>query len=188
MLPRAKEIVDASAVKMQDAVEFLEEDLKSYRVGKATPAIFNGVTVDYYGSPTPLNQVASISTPDAKTIAIQPWERNLIGKIEKAILDANVGLTPSNNGEIIRCVVPALTEERRRELIKKARAAGETVKVTVRNVRREGIDLLKKAQKNEGLSEDGEKEGEEELQKVTDKWIKEVDVIIAAKEKEILTV
>ena len=188
MLPRAKEIVDAAGLKMQDALDFLEEDLKSYRVGKATPAIFNGVTVDYYGSPTPLNQVASISTPDAKTIAIQPWERNLIGKIEKAILDANVGLTPSNNGEIIRCIVPALTEERRKELIKKAKAAGETAKVTIRNVRREGIDLLKKAQKNEGLSEDGEKEGEEELQKVTDKWIKDIDGVISAKEKEILTV
>ncbi len=188
MLPKAKEIVDAAGLKMQDAVEFLEEDLKSYRVGKATPAIFNGVTVDYYGSPTPLNQVASITTPDAKTLAIQPWERSLIGKIEKAILDANVGLTPSNNGEIIRCVVPALTEERRRDLIKKARAAGETAKVTVRNVRREGIDLLKKAQKNDGLSEDGEKEGEDELQKVTDKWIKDIDAVIAEKEKEILTV
>ncbi len=188
MLPKAKEIVDAAGLKMQDAVEFLEEDLKSYRVGKATPAIFNGVTVDYYGSPTPLNQVASITTPDAKTLAIQPWERSLIGKIEKAILDANVGLTPSNNGEIIRCVVPALTEERRRDLIKKAKAAGETAKVTVRNVRREGIDLLKKAQKNDGLSEDGEKEGEDELQKVTDKWIKDIDAVIAEKEKEILTV
>ena len=188
MLPKAKEIVDAAGLKMQDAVEFLEEDLKSYRVGKATPAIFNGVTVDYYGSPTPLNQVASITTPDAKTLAIQPWERSLIGKIEKAILDANVGLTPSNNGEIIRCVVPALTEERRRDLIKKAKAAGETAKVTVRNVRREGIDLLKKAQKNAGLSEDGEKEGEDELQKVTDKWIKDIDAVIAEKEKEILTV
>ena len=188
MLPRAKEIVDAAGLKMQDALEFLEEDLKSYRVGKATPAIFNGVTVDYYGSPTPLNPVASITTPDAKTIAIQPWERSMIGKIEKAILDANVGLTPSNNGEIIRCIVPALTEERRKELIKKAKAAGETAKVTIRNVRREGIDILKKAQKNEGLSEDGEKEGEEELQKVTDKWIKDVDSVIAEKEKEILTV
>ena len=167
MLPRAKEIVEAAGLKMQDAVDFLEEDLKNYRVGKATPAIFNGVTVDYYGTATPLNQVASITTPDAKTIAIQPWERNMISKIEKAILDANVGLTPSNNGEIIRCVVPALTEERRRELIKKAKAQGETTKVTVRNARRDGIDLLKKAQKNEGLSEDGEKEGEEELQKVT---------------------
>ena len=188
MLPKAKEIVDAAGLKMQDAVEFLEEDLKSYRVGKGTPAIFNGVTVGYYGSPTPLNQVASITTPDAKTLAIQPWERSLIGKIEKAILDANVGLTPSNNGEIIRCVVPALTEERRRDLIKKAKAAGETAKVTVRNVRREGIDLLKKAQKNDGLSEDGEKEGEDELQKVTDKWIKDIDAVIAEKEKEILTV
>ena len=112
----------------------------------------------------------------------------MISKIEKAILDANVGLTPSNNGEIIRCVVPALTEERRRELIKKAKAQGETTKVTVRNARRDGIDLLKKAQKNEGLSEDGEKEGEEELQKVTDKYVKAVDAVIAEKEKEILTV
>ena len=188
MLPKAKEIVDAADLKMQEAVEFLEEDLKNYRVGKATPAIFNGVLVDYYGTPTPLNQVASINTPDAKTIAIQPWERSMIGKIEKAILDANVGLTPSNNGEIIRCVVPALTEERRRDLIKKAKAQGETTKVTIRNARRDGIDLLKKAQKNDGLSEDGEKEGEEELQKVTDKHVKAVDAIIAAKEKDILTV
>ena len=188
MLPKAKEIVEASDLKMQDVVAYLEEDLKTYRVGKANPSIFNNVTVDYYGTQTPLNQVASITTPDAKTLAIQPWERTLIGKIEKAILDANVGLTPSNNGEIIRCIVPALTEERRRELIKKARAAGETSKVGVRNARRDGIDLLKKAQKNEGLSEDGEKEGEEELQKVTDKNIKAIDALISAKEKEILTV
>ena len=187
MLPKAKEIVDAMSVKMQDAVEYLEEDLKNYRVGKASPAILNPVVVDYYGTPTPINQVASVTTPDAKTIAIQPWDRSLIGKIEKAILDANVGLTPSNNGEIIRCMVPALTEERRKELIKKAKAQGETTKVTIRNVRRDGIDLLKKAQK-EGLSEDGEKEGEEELQKVTDKWVKKVDEVIAAKEKDILTV
>ena len=187
MLPKAKEIVDAMSVKMQDAVEYLEEDLKNYRVGKASPAILNPVVVDYYGTPTPINQVASVTTPDAKTIAIHPWDRSLIGKIEKAILDANVGLTPSNNGEIIRCAVPALTEERRKELIKKAKAQGETTKVTIRNARRDGIDLLKKAQK-EGLSEDGEKEGEEELQKVTDKWVKKVDEVIAAKEKDILTV
>ena len=188
MLPRAKVIVDAADLKMQEAVDFLEEDLKNYRVGKASPAIFNGVMVDYYGSATPLNQVASITTPDAKTIAIQPWERNMISKIEKAILDANVGLTPSNNGEIIRCVVPALTEERRRELIKKAKAQGETTKVTIRNARRDGIDILKKAQKNEGLSEDTEKEAEDEVQKITDKNIKAVDTLVAAKEKEILTV
>ena len=188
MLPQAKEVVDAQSAKMQGAVDYLEEDLKNYRVGKASPAILNPVVVDYYGTPTPINQVASITTPDAKTIAIQPWERSLIGKIEKAILDANVGLTPSNNGEIIRCMVPALTEERRKELIKKAKAQGETTKVTIRNARRDGIDLLKKAQKNDGLSEDGEKEGEDELQKVTDKWVKKVDEIIAAKEKDILTV
>ena len=188
MLPKAKEIVDAMSLKMKGAVDYLEEDLKNYRVGKASPAILNPVVVDYYGTPTPVSQVASVTTPDAKTIAIQPWERSLIAKIEKAILDANVGLTPSNNGEIIRCQVPALTEERRKELIKKAKAAGETTKVTVRNARRDGIDLLKKAQKNEGLSEDGEKEGEDELQKLTDKWVKEVDALIAAKEKDILTV
>ena len=187
MLPKAKEIVDAMSVKMQDAVDYLEEDLKNYRVGKASPAILNPVMVDYYGTATPLNQVASVTTPDAKTIAIQPWERSMIGKIEKAILDANVGLTPSNNGEIIRCMVPPLTEERRKELIKKAKAQGETTKVTIRNVRRDGIDLLKKAQKNDGLSEDGEKEGEEELQKITDKWVKKVDEVISAKEKDILT-
>ena len=188
MLPQAKTIVDAQSLKMQGAVEYLEEDLKNYRVGKASPAILNPVMVDYYGTATPLNQVASITTPDAKTIAIQPWERNMISKIEKAILDANVGLTPSNNGEIIRCIVPALTEERRRDLIKKAKAQGETTKVSIRNARRDGIDLLKKAQKNDGLSEDGEKEGEDELQKITDKWVKKVDEIIAAKEKDILTV
>jgi len=188
MLPQAKEIVDAQSVKMKSAVDYLEEDLKNYRVGKASPAILNPVMVDYYGTATPVSQVASITTPDAKTIAIQPWERSMIAKIEKAILDANVGLTPSNNGEIIRCMVPALTEERRRELIKKAKAQGETTKVTIRNARRDGIDLLKKAQKNDGLSEDGEKEGEDELQKVTDKWVKKVDEIIAAKEKDILTV
>ena len=188
MLPQAKTIVDGQSVKMQSAVDFLEEDLKNYRVGKASPAILNPVMVDYYGTATPVSQVASITTPDAKTIAIQPWERSMIAKIEKAILDANVGLTPSNNGEIIRCMVPALTEDRRKELIKKAKAQGETTKVTIRNARRDGIDLLKKAQKNDGLSEDGEKEGEEELQKLTDKWVKKVDEIIAAKEKDILPV
>ena len=185
---RAKEILNGAEQKMKEAVTFLEEDLKTYRVGKANPSIFNGVTVNYYGTPTPLMQVASVTTPDARTLAIQPWERNMIPVIEKAILDANLGFTPQNNGEIIRCVVPALTEERRRELIKKAKAQGETTKVTVRNARRDGIDLLKKAQKNEGLSEDGEKEGEEELQKVTDKYVKAVDAVIAEKEKEILTV
>lgn len=185
---RAKEIINAADAKMKSAVKFLEDDLKNYRVGKANPAIFNGINVNYYGTPTPLQQVSSITTPDAKTLAIQPWEKSLIPAIEKAILDANVGLTPSNNGEIIRCIVPALTEERRKELIKKARGAGENSKVVVRNARRDAVDTLKKAQKNEGMSEDIEAEAEGEVQKITDKNVKLVDEIVATKEKEILTV
>ena len=185
---RAKEIVSNADDKMQEAVLFLEEDLKTYRVGKANPAIFNNVIVDYYGCPTPLPQMSAVAAPDAKTITIQPWEKNMIPKIEKAILDANVGLTPQNNGEMIRCIVPPLTEERRKDLIKKAKTAGEGSKVVVRNARRDAIDQLKKAQKNEGLSEDAEKEAEEEVQKVTDKNIKKIDEVVAAKEKDIMTV
>lgn len=185
---RAKEIISGADEKMQEAVAFLEEDLKSYRVGKASPAILNNVLVDYYGTPTPIQQVASVTTPDAKTIAIQPWEKSFIQKIEKAIIDANIGFTPQNNGEVIRCNVPPLTEERRKELIKKAKAAGENAKIVVRNARRDAIELLKKAQKNDGMPEDAEKEGEENVQKVTDKKIKTIDELVAAKEKDILTV
>ncbi|MCH5173200.1 MAG: ribosome recycling factor [Bacteroidales bacterium] len=185
---RAKEIVSGAEAKMQDALNFLGEDLKNYRVGKANPAIFNNLMVDYYGSPTPVHQVASISAPDAKTLTLQPWEKSMIQKIEKAIIDANLGFTPQNNGEIIRCNVPTLTEERRRELIKKAKATGENSKITIRNARRDAVDLLKKAQKNEGLSEDVQKEAEDEIQKLTDKKVKSVDELVAAKEKEILTV
>lgn len=184
----AKAIVSSSDVKMQEAIKFLEEDLKTYRVGKANPSVFNNVMVNYYGTPTPVQQVSSVTTPDARTLAIQPWEKSLIPLIEKAIMDANLGFTPQNNGEIIRCSVPPLTEERRRELIKKAKAAGENSKVVIRNARRDAVEALKKAQKNDGLSEDAEKEAEEEVQKVTDKNIKRIDEVVAAKEKEILTV
>ena len=185
---RAKEILDGTDSKMQEAVMFLEEDLKNYRLGKANPSIFNNVVASYYGTMTPIPQMASVTAPDAKTLAIQPWDRSMIKVIEKAIIDANLGFTPQNNGEIIRCTVPALTEERRKDLVKKAKAAGESAKVVVRNARREGIDLLKKAQKNEGMSEDTEKEAEEEVQKVTDRNIKSIDELVSAKEKEILTV
>ena len=188
MLPRAKEIVTAADNKMKEAVAYLEEDLKTYRVGKDNPSIFNNVLVDYYGTPTPVPQVASVSAPDAKTVLIKPWEKSMIAKIEKAIMDANIGMTPQNNGEQIRCNVPPLTEDRRKDLIKKAKAAGESAKVVVRNARRDAVDLLKKAQKNEGLPEDAEKEGEDEVQKVTDKNVKEIDALIAAKEKDIMTV
>ena len=162
-------------------------DVKTYRAGKANPLIFNNVTVDYYGSETPVPQVASITTPDAKTIVIQPWEKKMIPVIEKAIMDANIGLTPQNNGETIRCSVPPLTEERRKELIKKVRTAGENGKIVIRNARRDAIDLLKKAQKD-GLPEDMEKDFEQKIQKETDAAIKKIDEIVSAKEKEILTV
>ena len=187
MIDNAKEIVSAAKSKMADAVKFLEEDLKTYRVGKANPSVFNNIVVDYYGTPTPIPQVASVTTPDAKTLAIQPWEKKMIPAIEKAIMDANIGLTPQNNGETIRCTVPPLTEDRRKELIKKVKAAGESAKVVIRNARRDAIDALKKAQK-EGLPEDTEKDLEQNTQKETDAFVKKTDEIVSAKEKEILTV
>ena len=187
MIEKAKEILAGAKDKMSDAVAFLEEDLKTYRAGKANTLIFNNVMVDYYGSPTPVPQVASVTTPDAKTIMIQPWEKKMIPVIEKAIIDANIGLTPQNNGESIRCTVPPLTEDRRKDLLKKAKAAGENAKVVVRNVRRDAIELLKKAQKD-GMPEDMQKEYEQNVQKETDAFGKKIDELVGAKKKEILTV
>ncbi len=187
MFDKAKAVIDAVKEKMQGAVTYLDEDLKTYRAGKANPAVFNNVQVNYYGTMTPIPQVASISTPDAKTMLIQPWDRNLLHAVEKAIMDANLGFTPQNNGEVIRINVPALTEERRKELVKKAKNAGETAKVGVRNARRDAIEALKKLQK-EGLPEDSEKDFEDEVQKLTDSFSKKVEEILAAKEKEMMTV
>lgn len=187
MIEKSKELMAAAKAKMSSVVSFLEEDLKTYRAGKANPAVFNNVMVNYYGNPTPVPQVSSISTPDAKTIFIQPWERNMIAPIEKAIMDANLGFTPQNNGEVIRITIPALTEERRKELVKKSKVAGENAKVGVRNARRDCIDALKKLVK-EGLPEDVEKDSEAMVQKDTDSFTKKIDEILAAKEKEIMTV
>ena len=187
MITKAKEILTGAKGKMTSAVNHLEEDLKTYRAGKANPLVFNNVMVDYYGSPTPVPQVASVTTPDAKTLMIQPWEKKMIPLIEKAILDANIGLTPSNNGESVRCTVPPLTEERRRELIKRAKAAGENAKVSVRNARRDAIEQLKKANKD-GMPEDLQKEYEQLVQKETDAFSKKVDELVAAKEKDMMTV
>ena len=186
MIDKAQAVIDAVKEKMQSAVTYLDEDLKTYRAGKANPAVFNSVVVNYYGTMTPIPQVASITTPDAKTMLIQPWDRNLIHPVEKAIMDANLGFTPQNNGEVIRINIPALTEERRKELVKKARTAGESAKVGVRNARRDAIDALKKLQK-EGLPEDTEKDFEDEVQKLTDTYSKKVEDILSAKEKEIMT-
>ena len=187
MITRAKEILATAKNKMSNAVVHLDEELKTYRAGKANPMVFNNVMVDYYGSPTPVPQVASVTTPDAKTLMLQPWEKKMIPIIEKAILDANIGLTPSNNGESIRCTVPPLTEERRKELIKKAKGAGENAKVSVRNARRDAIEQLKKANKD-GMPEDLQKEYEQLVQKETDAFAKKVDELVTAKEKDMLTV
>lgn len=187
MVDKAKGIVANAKEKMQDAVDFLEEDLKSYRAGKASPAILNGILVNYYGADMPIAQVASVTVPDAKTIMIQPWEKSMIAAIEKAILVANIGLTPQNNGEAVRLNFPPLTEDRRRDLIKQAKAAGEGSRVVVRNARRDAIEALKKLQK-EGLPEDSEKDFEDQVQKHTDAFNKKIDVLIADKEKDIMTV
>lgn len=187
MVDNSKEIIDSSVKKMNDAVVHLEEDLKTYRAGKANPSVFNNLMVNYYGNPTPVPQTASITVPDARTMLIQPWDRSLIAPIEKAIMDANLGFTPQNNGEQIRINVPPLTEERRKDLVKKARNAGEQAKISVRNARRDGIEQLKKSQK-EGLPEDVSKDAEAAIQKEVDGFNKQIDAILAAKEKEILTV
>ena len=187
MIEKANEVLEFAELKMEDAVTHLQEELKTYRAGKANPEVFASVIVNYYGAATPLPQMSTITTPDAKTMLIQPWDKSMIHAIEKAIMDANLGFTPQNNGEIIRINVPALTEERRRELVKKAKGEGENAKVAIRNARREAMDSLKKLQK-EGLPEDVEKDDEDRVQKFTDKFVKKVDEVLDAKEKEIMTV
>lgn len=172
---------------MDKAIEHLDNELMRIRAGKANVHILDGIMVDYYGSPTPLNQVSNISTPDAKTIMIQPWEKTMIDPIEKALMNSNVGITPANNGEVIRLVIPQLTEERRRELVKHVKNEGENARVSIRNSRREANDEYKKMQKD-GLSEDETKAAEEKIQKLTDDYTEQVDQIIAAKEEDIMTI
>ena len=169
------------------AAMFLEESLNRVRAGRANVAILDGVRVNSYGSMVPLNQVANVSCPDARTIAIRPWDKKAIRDIEKAIMDSDVGITPENNGEVIRLGMPQPTEERRKELVKQCNKIGEKAKVEVRNVRGEIKEKLKKAIKD-GLSEDNEKDAEQELQKIHDKYIKKLDDLLAAKQKEIMTV
>lgn len=182
-----KATLKESEERMEMAVMFLEESLNRIRAGRANVAILDGVRVNSYGSKVPLNQVASVSVPDARTIAIRPWDRKSIRDIEKAIMDSDVGITPENNGEVIRLGIPQPTEERRRELSKQCNKIAEKAKVEVRNVRGDIKDKLKKAIKG-GLSEDNEKDAEAELQKIHDKQIKRIDELIAAKNKEIMTV
>ena len=173
--------------KMEMSVMHLEETLSHIRAGKANPHILDEIRVNSYGSMVPINNVAAITTPDARTIAIKPWDKSMFRVIEKAIIDSSVGIMPENNGEVIRLGIPPLTEERRRDLTKQCNKEGEDSKVAIRNARRDGIDKLKKAIKD-GLSEDVEKDAETDLQKIHDKMIKKVDDLLVAKSKEIMTV
>jgi len=181
------QIIKGAETKMEAAISYLDEELARVRAGKANPKILDGVKVPYYGSMVPLSNVASINTPDAKTLLITPWEKPMLREIERAIMNSNVGITPENNGEIIRLGIPPLTEERRRTLVKQAKQESENAKISIRSARRDAIEALKKSVKD-GVSEDVEKDAEADMQKCHDKYIKKVDEIIAAKEKEIMTV
>jgi ribosome recycling factor len=172
---------------MKKAIGHLETELTKIRAGKASPQMLDGLMVDYYGSPMPINQVANISAMDARTLSIQPWEKNMLQPIERAIIAANIGITPQNDGNFIRLFLPPLTEERRRELVKKCQGEGEHSRVAIRSIRRDAIEQIKKLQKN-GLSEDAAKDAEADVQQVTDKFIAAVEKHLAAKEKEIMSV
>ena len=182
-----KTIINDATARMQKAVDFLEESLANIRAGKASVNVLNGVFVDYYGSQTPVSGVASVTVPDAKTILIQPWDKNMIRPIEKAIIDSNIGLTPSNNGESIRLSMPPLTEERRKDLVKQSKAEAENARISLRNARRDAVEAFKKAVKD-GMPEDEGKDGEAQIQKIVEKFNKSIDVSFEKKEKEIMTV
>ena len=182
-----KTILNDATVRMQKAVDFLEESLANIRAGKASVNVLNAVFVDYYGSQTPVSGVASVTVPDAKTILIQPWDKNMIRLIEKAIIDSNIGLTPSNNGESIRLSMPPLTEERRKELVKQSKGEAENARISLRNARRDAVEAFKKAVK-EGMPEDEGKDGEAQIQKIVEKFNKTIDTAFEKKEKEIMTV
>ena len=174
--------------KMQKTISVYKENLTEIRAGRANPAILNKIRIDYYGTQTPINQVAAISVPEARLIVIQPWDMSVLKEIEKAILASDIGINPNNDGKVIRLAFPELNEERRKELVKDIKKMGEETKVAVRNVRREGIDLAKSMQKNGEMTEDELKNAENEIQKMTDKYIEEVEKILANKEKEVMAV
>ena len=180
-------IYEMTRERMEKTIEHLDNELVRIRAGKANIHILDGILVEYYGTPTPLNQVSNISTPDAKTIMIQPWEKTMIDPIEKALMNSNVGITPVNNGEVIRLAIPQLTEERRRELVKQVKTEGENARVSVRNSRRDANDEYKQMQKD-GLSEDEAKSAEDDIQKLTDEFTSKVEKIVEAKEEDIMTI
>ncbi|MDQ0416871.1 ribosome recycling factor [Croceifilum oryzae] len=171
--------------KMDKTIQVLKKDLMTLRVGRANPAILDKVIVEYYGSETPLNQLANITVPDPRSLVIQPWDKSALAEVERAILKSELGLTPNNDGNIIRINIPALTQERRAELVKLARKMGEETKVAIRNVRRDANDEVKKLEKHGEVPEDAARRSSEDIQKLTDRFIKETDAVVASKEKEI---
>ena len=179
--------MDDAGESMKKAINHLEAELIKIRAGKANPQMLDGIAVEYYGSPTPIGQVANITATDARTITIQPWEKNMLQPIERAIINSNIGINPQNDGVMIRMFLPPLTEERRKELVKKCNVEGEHSKVAIRNIRRDAIEHIKKLQK-EGLSEDAAKDAESDVQVLTDKYISLVDKHLSSKEKEIMAV
>lgn len=180
-------IIGAADEQMIKAISHLEAELIKIRAGKANPQMLDGIVIDYYGSPMPINQVANVSAMDARTLSIQPWEKNMLQPIERAIIAANIGINPQNDGSFIRLFLPPLTEERRKELVKKCHVEGEHSKVAIRSIRRESIESIKKSEKN-GLSEDAAKDAETEVQQITDKFTALVERHLAAKEKEIMSI
>lgn len=180
-------IIESASVSMKKAMEHFESELIKIRAGKANPTMLDGIMVDYYGNPTPINQVGNLTAMDARTLTIQPWEKNMLQPIERAIIAANIGINPQNDGNIIRLFLPPLTEERRKELVKRSNGEGENAKIAIRNIRRDSIEQIKKAEK-EGLSEDAAKDGEAAIQDVTNNFISLIEKHLAAKEKEIMSV
>lgn len=181
------ETAASAKTSMEKTISHLESELAKIRAGKASPDILNGIVVDYYGNPTPINQVGNISVMDARTLTIQPWEKNMLQPIERAIIASNIGLNPQNDGNIIRLFLPPLTEERRKELVKRSFAEGEQAKISVRSIRRDSIEQIKRMQK-EGLSEDAARDSEQEIQDLTDRFISLIDKYLQTKEKEIMVV
>lgn len=180
------EITSKTDSQMQKSVEFYESHLAKIRTGRASASLLDDVKVNAYGAPTPISQTANVSAPDARTLLIQPWDKSLIGEIEKAILSSDLGFNPQNDGQIVRIPIPALTEERRKEFVKLAKKNSEDAKVAIRNIRRDNIETLRKAEKNKELSEDFRLQGEDEIQKLTDKFIALVDSKLEVKEKELM--
>ncbi|HWQ76104.1 MAG TPA: ribosome recycling factor [Syntrophomonas sp.] len=182
------DILNDAEDRMKKSIDHMLEDFAGMRAGRANPAMLDKIMVNYYGEPTPINQMANINVPEARLLVVQPWDKSAIGDIEKAIMKSDLGITPSNDGNVIRLAVPQLTEERRKDVVKLVKKRGEEAKVAIRNIRREGNDLIKSSEKDKLVSEDESKKGLDNIQKLTDKYIKDVDTALQVKEKDIMEV